>query len=143
MADSDYIATLTYDEKIVFLKIFCCLVRADGKVDNDEISFLKDIAARYGIDNATVVSIIKEPNINCAAEARKIVNRKHALQLVKEMCVLANIDNDLADNELDIVIDSARAMGVEDEKIVLINRWVLDSLILTKTGEIILEQNNG
>lgn len=143
MADSDYIATLTYDEKIVFLKIFCCLVRADGKVENDEINFLKDIAARYGIDNSTVVGIIKEPNINCVAEARKITSRKHALQLVKEMCVLANIDNDLADNELDIVIDAARAMGIEDEKIVLINRWVLDSLILTKTGEIILEQNNG
>ncbi len=59
------------------------------------------------------------------------------------MCVLANIDNDLADAELDIVIDCARAMGVEDNKIVLINRWVLDSLILSKTGQIIMEQNNG
>ena len=59
------------------------------------------------------------------------------------MCVLANIDNDLADAELHIVMDSARAMGIEDEKIVLINRWVLDSLILTKTGQIIMEQNNG
>ena len=122
MADSDYISTLSYDEKIIFLKIFCCLVRADGKVDNDEISFLKDIAARYGIDNATIVGIIKDGGIDCVAEAQKIKNRKHALQLVKEMCVLANIDNDLADKELDIVIDSARAMGVEDDKIILINR---------------------
>jgi len=143
MADSDYISTLSFDEKIVFLKIFCCLVRADSKIDNDEINFLKSIAARYGVDNNTIVGIIKGPQINYVEEARKINNRKHALQLVKEMCVLANIDNDLADAELDIVIDSARAMGIEDEKIVLINRWVLDSLILTKTGEIILEQNNG
>lgn len=143
MTDSDYISDLSYDEKIVFLKIFCCLVRADGKIDAEEISFLKDIAGRYGIDNNTVVGIIKEPRINCVEEAQKIRNRHHALQLVKEMCVLANIDNDLADNELDIVIDSARAMGIEDEKIVLINRWVLDSLILSKTGEIIMEQDNG
>lgn len=143
MTDSDYISTLSYDEKIVFLKIFCCLVRADGKIDADEISFLKDIAGRYGIDNNTVVSIIKGPRINCVEEARKIKSRQHALQLVKEMCVLANIDNDLADNELDIVIDSARAMGIEDNKIVLINRWVLDSLILSKTGEIIMERDNG
>ena len=143
MTDSDYIATLSYEEKIIFLKIFCCLVRADGKIDADEISFLKNIAARYGVDNATIVGIIKEPHINYVAEAQKIRNRQHALQLVKEMCVLANIDNNLADAELDIVIDSARAMGVEDEKIVLINRWVLDSLILAKTGEVIMEQNNG
>ena len=142
MTDSDYIAKLSYDEKIIFLKIFCCLVRSDGKVEADEISFLKDITARYGIDNATIVKIIKDSNINCVAEAQKIKHRQHALQLVKEMCVLANIDNDLADAELDIVIDSAHAMGVEDDKIVLINRWVLDSLILSKTGDIIMEQNN-
>ena len=143
MADSDYIATLSYEEKIVFLKVFCCLVRADGKIDADEIEFLKSIASRYGIDNNTIVSIIKEPQINYVNEVRKINNRQHALQLIKEMCVLANIDNDLADAELDIVIDCARALGVDDQKIVLINRWVLDSLILAKTGEIILEQNNG
>jgi uncharacterized tellurite resistance protein B-like protein len=143
MTDSDYIAALSYDEKIIFLKIFCCLVRADGKIDEDEIGFLKNIAARYGIDNRTVVDIIKQPKINCATEAKKITNRQHALQLVKEMCVLANIDNDLDDKELDVVIDCARAMDIEDEKIVLINRWVLDSLILSKTGEIILEQDNG
>ena len=141
--DGDYIKTLSYDEKIVYIKIFCKLVRADGNIDAEEIAFLKNIAARYGIDNNTVVSIVKNPNIDYIAEARKITNRSHALQLVKEMCVLANIDNDLADAELDIVIDSARAMGVEDEKIVLINRWVLDSLILSKTGQIIMEENNG
>lgn len=141
--DSDYIKTLSYDEKIIFIKIFCKLVRADGNIDTGEISFLKDIAARYGIDNNTVVSIIKNQNFDYIAEARKITNRSHALQLVKEMCVLANIDNDLDDAELDIVIDSARAMGVEDEKIVLINRWVLDSLILSKTGQIIMEEKHG
>lgn len=141
--DDDYISTLSFNEKVVFLKIFCCLVRADGNIDADEINFLKSIAARYGVDNNMVVGIIKDTNIDYVAEARNITDRQHALQLVKEMCVLANIDNDLADAELDIVIDSARAMGVEDEKIVLINRWVLDSLILTKTGQIIMEQSNG
>lgn len=141
--DDEYIQTLSYDEKLIFLKVFCRLVRADGNIDADEITFLKSIAARYGIDNNTMLSIIKDPNIDYVAEAQKINNRAHALQLVKEMCVLANIDNDLADAELDIVIDSARAMGVEDEKIILINRWVLDSLILSKTGQIIMEQNNG
>lgn len=141
--DDDYISSLSFNEKVIFLKIFCCLVRADGNIDADEINFLKSITARYGVDNNTVVNIIKDTNIDYVGEARNITNRQHALQLVKEMCVLANIDNDLADAELDIVIDSARAMGIEDEKIVLINRWVLDSLILTKTGQIIMEQNNG
>lgn len=141
--DSDYIKTMSYEEKIIFLKVFCALVRADGVIDNDEIDFLKMISARYGLDNATVVNIIKDTNnINAAKEAAKITNRKLALQLIKEMCVLANIDENLQNNELDIIIDTAMAMRIEDDKIVLINRYVLDSLILSKAGKIILEESN-
>jgi len=141
--DNDYIKTLSSEEKLIFLKIFCCLIRADSNIDSEEVRFLKKIAARYGVDNNTVIGIIKTPKIDYVAEARKITSRAHALHLVKEMCVIANIDDDLADKELDVVIDCARAMGIEDEKIVLINRWVLDSLVLTKTGQLIMEENNG
>lgn len=142
--DEEYIETLSHDEKIIFLKVFCKIIKADGVIEAEEINFLKLIAARYGIDNNTVVNIVKSaPNIDCVAEASKITNRQHALELVKEMCVLANIDESLNDKELDIIIDSARAMNVDDDKIILINRWVLDSLILTKTGRVILEKNNG
>lgn len=142
--DDSYIDTMTYEEKIIFLKLFCRIVKADGSVDAEEIAFLKQIAARYGIDNNTVVNIIKNSGTtNVVEEASKITNRQIALQLVKELCVLANIDSDLHDSELDIIIDAATAMGIENEKIVLINRWVLDSMILSRTGEIIMEQDNG
>ncbi|MBR1841044.1 MAG: TerB family tellurite resistance protein [Alphaproteobacteria bacterium] len=141
--NDDYINELSMLEKTVFLKLFCKMIKADSTVDNDEIDFLKMIAARYGVDNATLVGIIKETDsINVSAEAAQITNRYHSLQLIKELCVLANIDDDLHDNELDIVIDAARAMNVEDDKVVLINRWVLDSLILSKTGKIIMEEEN-
>lgn len=142
--DEDYIKTLLPDEKITFLKLLCKMVKADSLVDNEEINFLKIVAARYGVDNNTMVAIIKNADsIDVQAEARKITNRQHALQLVKELCVLANIDEDLHDSELDIIIDTARAMNIEDDRIILINRWVLDSLILSKTGRIIMEEDNG
>lgn len=142
--DDEYIKTLSYEEKMVFLRLFCKMVRADGNVDAEEINFLKSIAGRYGVDNSVMLDIIKNAgNIDCATEARKITDRRHALQLIKELCVLANIDQDLHDNELDIVIDCARAMNIEDDKIVMINRFVLDSFILSRTGRIILEENNG
>ena len=142
--DEDYIKTLSNEEKMIFLKVFCAMVRADGVIDAEEVNFLKDISLRYGVESSVMVEIIRNAaGINYVEEAGKITNRQHALQLVKELCVLANIDEDLHDNELDIIIDVARVMGIEDEKVVLINRWVLDSFILSKTGQIILEQNNG
>lgn len=142
--DEDYIKTLSPEERIIFLKAFCAMVRADGVVDAEEINFLKEISQRYGVENSAVVEIIKNAaNMDVVSEARKINNRQHALQLIKELCVLANIDEDLHDNELDVIIDIAHAMNVEDDKIILINRWVLDNFILSKTGRIILEQDNG
>ena len=133
--DDDYIKELTKEEKIVFLRLLCKIIKADNVIDANEIGILKEVAERYGIDSSTMINIIKENNsVNITAEAAKILNRKHALQLIKEMCVIANVDDDLNDDELDIIIDTARAMNIEDDKIILINRWVLDSMILSKTG---------
>ena len=39
--DEDYIKTLSAEERIIFLKVFCAMVRADGVIDAEEINFLK------------------------------------------------------------------------------------------------------
>ncbi|MBP5399731.1 MAG: TerB family tellurite resistance protein [Alphaproteobacteria bacterium] len=140
--DDDYIKELTEEEKRVFLSIFCKLVMADKSVEKEEVNFLKLIAARYDVDNSVMVEIIKAQNIDHIELAKKIHSRQHALELIKELCVLSNIDGDLHDNELDIIIDVARALKIEPQKVLLINRWVLDSAIVIKTGEQILERKH-
>lgn len=140
----EYIQTLSNEEKLIFLKLFCVLIKADGQIDNEEIDFLKIVAKRYGVDNNTIVQIIKNTNsVNYESEARKITNRSHALELLKELCFLSNIDDNLHDNELNALIGISRAMNIEDEKLILINRFVLDTAILEKTGRIIMEKDNG
>lgn len=140
----EYIQTLSNEEKIVFLKLFCVLIKADGQIESDEVEFLKQISQKYGVDNNLVVEIIKNANtINHVSEAKKITNRSHALELLKELCFLANVDDSLHDSELRILIDVSRAMNIEDEKLILINRFVLDVAILEKTGRIIMEKDNG
>ena len=142
--NDDYIKTLSEAEKTAFLKIFCKLIKSDSAIETEEVEFLKAISERYGFSNTAMVNIIKAADsIDCLAEARQISNRQTALELIKELCFLANIDDDLHDNELDIIIDVARVMGIEDEKVILINRWVLDNLILAKTGRVILEKDHG
>lgn len=140
--DDDYIKELTEEEKRVFLSICCKLIKADNKIDELEIDFLRLIAERYNVDDSFVVEIIKAQNIDHIELAKKIHNRQHALELIKELCVLANIDSDLHDNELDIIIDVAKAMKIENKKVLLINRWVLDCAIVSKTGELIMERNH-
>ena len=136
----DYIKGLTSEEKRIFVECFCCMVYSDKKVVKEEIDFLKNICKMYGIEEREIVNILQ--NLNKATimdKAGSITDRKKALHLVKELCFLANSDTGLEDDEIDFIIDIAERMNVESDKIKQINKWVLDKIVLLKTGNIILE----
>ncbi len=136
----EYIATLSPEEKRIFVESFCCMVCSDKKVAKEEIDFLKNIGKMYEIPEAEIVNIMKNLNKEQILEkVSRITERKKALQLVKELCFLANSDSGLDDDEIDFIIDIAERLNVENEKIKQINKWVLDKLVLLKTGDIILE----
>ena len=136
----EYIATLSPEEKRIFVESFCCMVCSDKKVAKEEIDFLKNIGKMYEIPESDIVNIMKSLNKEqILAKVGQITERKKALQLVKELCFLANSDSGLDDDEIDFIIDIAERLNVENEKIKQINKWVLDKLVLLKTGDIILE----
>ena len=139
----DYIANLSADEKRIFVESFCCMVYADGNVAKEEIEFLKGIGKLYGIQEQEIVSILKNMKKEAVMErVATITERTKALHLVKELCYLANSDTGLDDREIDFIIDVAEKVNVDSEKLKQINKWVLDKIVLQKTGEIILEPEN-
>ena len=116
------------------------MVYSDKNVAKEEIEFLKGIGKIYDIQEAEIVTILKSMKRDEVLDrVVQITDRKKALQLVKELCYLANSDSGLDDSEIDFIIDVAEKLNVESEKIKQINKWVLDKILLQKTGEIILE----
>ncbi len=136
----NYIPNLTDDEKRIFVECFCCMVYSDKVVAKEEIEFLKGIGKMYGIEEAEIVTILKSMKRDeILGKVELITDRKKALQLVKELCYLANSDSGLEDDEIDFIIDVAEKVNIESDKIKQINKWVLDKILLQKTGDIILE----
>ncbi|MBR5154730.1 MAG: hypothetical protein IKW58_03295 [Alphaproteobacteria bacterium] len=136
----DYIQNLTNEERYTFVECFCCMVYSDAKIAKEEINFLKNIGKMYGIEEKEIVSILQNLNKSSVmAKVSRITDRKKSLQLVKELCYLANSDTGLDDEEIDFIIDVAENMHIESDKIKQINKWVLDKIVLLKTGNIILE----
>ena len=139
--DMQYLAEMSDDEKIIFLKVLTRLARADGKLDDNERDFIREIAVVYNVPANGFEEII---NVNSddeiVAEVKKIKNRKLALELIKEMCLLANADSDLSDNETLLIGRVGQAMGVELEKIQQISQWVIDRIIWLEEGKIIFEK---
>lgn len=138
---SNYITRMSEEEKITFIKILVALARADGNFDDNEKSFIQDIAVAFGINkdhNQSLLEDIAEDQLITQASAIK--NRQAALQLIKEACLLANSDGDLSEHEIVFIGKIGQAMGIELEKIEQISQWVIDRIVWLEEGKIIFEQ---
>ena len=56
------------------------------------------------------------------------------------MCMLANSDGDLSDQEILLIGRIGTAMGLELEKIEQISQWVIDHIVWLEEGKIIFEK---
>ncbi len=137
----NYIAQMSDEEKIVFLRVLVALARIDNNFDNDERNFIKDLAVIFGIGKAKTEEVLAPlSDEELIREASKIKNRQAALQLVKEACLLANSDGDLSEREIILIGKIGQAMGVELEKIEQISQWVIDRIVWLEQGKVIFEQ---
>ena len=137
--DMSYLADMTEDERVVFLKVLVKLAKADGQVDDGEKDFIRNLGMVFGIP-ASRTDEIKNVDEGVVDEVKIIKKRPIALQLIKEMCLLANSDSDLSDNETLLIGKVGQAMGVELEKIQQISQWVIDRIIWLEEGKLIFEK---
>ena len=75
-------------------------------------------------------------------QARMITDRAKALMLIKDMCMVANIDSSLEDSEIDYILDIAAAMYIEPERVKEINAVVNEYLAVSQKACILLEQEH-
>ena len=137
----EYLRRLNEEQRIVFMKALARLASADGKLDDDEELFIKEAAKIYGISDLRVEEILKlGSDEDIVASVKIINNRKAALELIKEMCILAHADDELSDAETLLIGKVGQAMGIELEKIEQISQWVIDRLIWIEEGKIIFEE---
>lgn len=135
------LSKLNDNQKIAFMQALASLANADGKLDKEEIEFIKDVAVIYGVPEVRVQEILSAKNFDEVVDAVKIIdNRRAALELIKEMCVLAHADSKLTDPEVLLIGRVGQAMGIELEKIQQISQWVIDRVIWLEEAKLIFEE---
>lgn len=138
----EYVADLSLEEKLVFLRMIIRLIGKDGRIDDNERSFMKELAGKYQIPkqySAQINQPMSEDEL--IVSAINVLDRKKSLYLIKELLTVANSDDDLDDSEVDFVIKVSKALGIEDEKVAEINQWVLDQMSLLDRYRAALELN--
>ena len=132
---------LDEETRVAYLKAFVHLACADGYFDENEKRFVKNLAKTYEISENRLGEVLNcEDDDAIIEEVKKIKNRRIALELIKELCVLAHADDVLTDEETLFIGRVGQAMGVELDKIEQISNWVIDKIILAEEAKIIFEE---
>lgn len=144
MNEDMIIANMSNAEKITFLKCFVFMVSIDGKIDEEERDFVSEMGKIYGINfeniNVSEFSIKKE---NLLEDIKlNVKERKNALLLIKDLLMLANIDEHLHDKEIDFIKDVAEKLEIEDKKVLQINALIMDRKIWLFSYKKVMEQTD-
>ncbi len=141
--DKDFIMSLSDGERFIFLKIICGVIAVDRKVSREELVYLRELALKYEVSGEKLSTMIKTADTPMLIkQARMIVDRTKALALIKDMCMVANLDTELADSEIDYILDVAEAMGIEPQRVRDINAVVNEYLAVSQKAAILLEQEH-
>lgn len=131
---------LSDEQKIVFIRALIYLAKADKHFDNDEIEYITTQADIHGVAHDEIRKYAEEDTENAIVEDLKIIdNRRVALELIKEMCLLSHIDSHLSDEETVFIGKCGLAMGVSLEKIEQISNWIIDRIVWLEQAKIIFE----
>lgn len=132
---------LDEETRVAYLKAFVRLACADGYFDENEKRFVKNLAKTYEISENRLDEVLNcEDDDAIIEDVKKIKNRRIALELIKELCVLAHADDVLTDEETLFIGRVGQAMNVELDKIEQISNWVIDKIILAEEAKIIFEE---
>lgn len=138
LKNNSHFLNLNEEQKIIFLKALAYMAKIDGRLDEDEIKYIKDIAAEYQISQSTEIFDFKEEEF--FNQIKKLNNRRICLELIKELCFLGHSDSDLSDEEVLFIGKIGAAMNIGLEKIEQISNWVVDKIIWEEQGKLIFEE---
>lgn len=135
-----YLDKATPEEKKIFFQVLVCLSGIDGKTDDEEIEYITTAARAQNITDFQEICDFKDDK-EVIENAKIIKNRSLALELIREMCMLAHVDNILSDKETLFIGKIGLALGIEIEKVEQISNWIIDRVIWLEQAKIIFEED--
>lgn len=141
--DKNFINTLDTTERFIFIKVICGMVACDKQVAKEELLYLRELSLKFEVGSQAIANMIRNSDTkDLIKQARMIENRSKALMLIKDLCMVANNDMNLADDEIDYILDIAEAMGIDAERVKEINAVVNEYLEVSQKACILLEQEH-
>lgn len=138
--DMTLLNMMSDEDKLIFVKTLVRLADADGNIDEGEKEFITKLFKVFGLSETLADEIKATTDEEVIKLTANISSRQVAMELIKEMCMLANSDGDLSDREIVFIGKVGLAMNLELEKVEQISQWVIDRIVWLEKGKIIFEK---
>lgn len=135
-----YLDKASLQEKIVFFQILLHLAGVDGVTDDNEIEFISKAAQNQGIKSLDELKGYENEE-KLLKNVKIIKDRRLAMELIREMCMLSHVDSVLSDEETLFIGKVGITLGIEIEKIEQISNWIIDRIIWLEQAKLIFEEN--
>ncbi len=136
--EDDFISTLNADEKLLFLRSLLAMIKADGRIDDKERALAHELARLYDVAGCSEVLKNPQPKSMLLNEMKALAgNRKKAMLLLRELLIIAHIDDNFDEKEMSFVEEAARALEIDEWLVLELNQLILDyKLLQVRAGKI-------
>ena len=136
--EDDFISTLNADEKLLFLRSLLAMIKADGRIDDKERTLAHELARLYDVAGCSEVLKNPQPKSMLLNEMKALAgNRKKAMLLLRELLIIAHIDDDFDEKEMSFVEEAARTLEIDERLVLELNQLILDyKLLQVRAGKI-------
>ena len=123
------------EEKIAFLSALH-FAAALNEVTEEESDFIAALASEFGATEEETAQAMETRTKEQVLDMLSIfVDKKHRMELIKELFFLGYADGNLSDEELAFVAEVGNKMGVDDNVMEDISRWVIAGIEWQEEGE--------
>lgn len=119
----------TIEERKAFLELLTLIAKADGELQPEEIALLDQIGQDLQIDWKS----LEEKSIENTLTVFASYSSK--ITVLQELIKLAFIDGDYTTTERQGVIQIAKVLDIDSNKVSDIEQWVHDGIIWIERGE--------
>lgn len=138
--EDDFISTLNADEKLLFLRSLLAMIKADGRIDDKERALAHELARLYDVAGCSEVLKNPQPKSMLLNEMKALAgNRKKALLLLRELLIIAHIDDEFDEKEMEFVEQVSLALGIDEKLVLELNQLILDYELLQLRAKKLME----
>ncbi len=129
------VRNFTSDEKIAFLAALHFASKLNGVTIQEE-DFIRNLAEEFEVsEKETGKALFSYSKEEIMEMLDVFTERRHQLELVKELFFLGYADGNLSDEELMFLASVGNKMGIDDDVMEDISRWVIAGIEWQEEGE--------